>query len=743
MAARGKARTLLGALLLACPCAFALNPALDVSQYAHTKWTAREGFSRGAIHSIAQTPDGYLWLGTEFGLLRFDGVSRVAWQPPSNQILPSNNITKLLAARDGTLWIGTTKGLASWKAGRLTQFAELAGLITGSLFEDHEGTVWVGGWAVSGGRVCSIQKGSVQCSEGDGRFGFGVLDWHEDSKGNLWAGVRTGVWRWKPDPPKFIRLPGEAGNTSLAEDDEGELLIGRGDGIRRLVEGNTEAYRLPGTSAKFDLRRFLRDRDGSMWGGTLDRGLLHVHQGRTDIFAQSDGLSGDVVRAVFEDREGNIWVSTTDGLDRFRELPVVNYSTNQGLPNVSGGVITTGDGSVWLAGQGSLTRWNHGKVTIYRERSERGKAGVREIAGSGVPNRFLESLFQDSRGRIWVATPGGIGYLKNDQFISIPAVPGGYIASMAEDTRGNFWIANQDHGLFRLSAQNDVEQIPWASFGRKDYALELAADPLQGGLWLGFYSGGAAWFRDDRVRASYTAADGLGEGRVNQLRFDGEGALWAATEGGLSRLKSGRIATLTSKNGLPCDAVHWTIEDDAESVWLYMPCGLVRVARSELEAWAAAMDRAGPLPDGRGSESGRGSGYILHPTVFDSPDGVRSVADVGTFTPDVAKSRDGKLWFIAEDGISMVDPRQQASAAGAHRAGQSGWQSLPGKALAPAGPRRLDRLHGPQPGCTGTDSVSIQAGGPGQRLERGSQRSRGAVLQPSSPQLPLSRDGCQ
>ncbi|HZE69223.1 MAG TPA: two-component regulator propeller domain-containing protein, partial [Pyrinomonadaceae bacterium] len=114
-------------LLACCSSAFALNPALDVSQYAHTSWKIRDGFSKGSISSIAQTPDGYLWLGTQFGLLRFDGVKNVPWRPTLDQQLPSDTIMGLLVARDGTLWIGTLKGLASWKDGKLTQYTELSG----------------------------------------------------------------------------------------------------------------------------------------------------------------------------------------------------------------------------------------------------------------------------------------------------------------------------------------------------------------------------------------------------------------------------------------------------------------------------------------------------------------------------------------------------------------------------------------------------------------------------------------
>ncbi len=140
-----------------CSCVFALNPALDVSQYAHTSWKIREGFTKGSIRSIAQTPDGYLWLGTEFGLLRFDGVRTVPWQPPPDQHLPSSEIIHLLAARDGTLWIGTSKGLASWKDGKLIQYPELARQRIFKLLEDREGTIWVGH-----ARVSPLPEGSAR-----------------------------------------------------------------------------------------------------------------------------------------------------------------------------------------------------------------------------------------------------------------------------------------------------------------------------------------------------------------------------------------------------------------------------------------------------------------------------------------------------------------------------------------------------------------------------------------------------
>ncbi len=633
---------MLAGLLMAGPCMFALSPALDVSQYAHTAWKIRDGFAKGSILSIAQTPDGYLWVGTGFGLSRFDGVRNVSWEPPPNQHLPSSVISRLIAARDGTLWIGTFNGLASWKNGKLIQYAELAGLQIRALVEDHEGSIWVGTNGPPDGKLCEIRNGSVRCHPEMGGVGHGVFGLHEDGKGNLWAGLEMGVWRWRPAPPEFYSVPGLPNGRmqGMTDGEDGALLIPTTGAVMRPAGEKAQVvYPFPAARQGFHVLRMLRDRDGGLWVAPAGRGIVHIHQGRTDVFSESGGLSGDDIYDLFEDREGNIWVGTINGLDRFRELPVVTYSRNQGLSEIPwAGLIATKDGSIWFATLDGLNRLNQAQVTVYGRHPAR--AGVREIAGSGLPDEGLGALFEDSRGRIWVSTATGIGYMENDRFIPA-AVPGGFVGALTEDKSGNLWIANRDLGLFRLSPRNELQRIPWAAFRHKDPAVALAPDPLRGGLWLGFSRGGVAWFRDGQVYSSYSGADGLGEGRVNDLRFDDGGALWIATESGLSRLKNGRIARLTSRNGLPCDAVQWTIKDAAQSVWLMMPCGLVRVARSELEAWAVAADK---------------TGRTVRATVFDSSDGLRTLAVVGDYTPRAAESPDGKLWFIAPDGISVVDP---------------------------------------------------------------------------------------
>jgi len=634
---------LLACLLLAwCPYAFALDPALDISQYAHTAWKIREGFFKGTPVAIAQTPDGYLWLGTEFGLLRFDGVRYVPWLPPVGQALPSNYIRSVLPARDGTLWIGTSRGLASWKAGKLTNYRELDAQAIWSLLEDREGTVWVAGQGNPLGKLCAIRSGNLRCYGEDGRFGQYIDTLYEDRGGNLWVGGIAGLWRWKPGPPKFYPMPDRV--RALMEGDNGALVVVTYSGIRQLVEEKLTAYPLPAADLRFTPNGILRDRDGGLWIGTVERGLVHVHHGRMDVFERSDGLSGDFIESLFEDREGNIWVATLDGLDRFRDLAVSTISIKQGLSNSAVmSVLAARDGSVWLGTLNGLNRWNNGQITVYRNAKSRAGSAqasnfrVREITASGLPDDTIESLFQDFRDRIWVSTRRGVAFLENGRFTPVSSVPGG-VEAMAEDYSGNLWLS-QRASLFHLRGGKVVEQIPWARLGQREQARSLVADPAGEGLWLAF-PGNVVYFKSGQIRASYTVADGLGKGHIRDLQLDQEGTLWAATETGVSRLKGGRVASLTSKNGLPCDDAHWVMEDEDHSFWVYTACGLVHLARSELDAWAAAKE----------------PGRRVQLTVFDSSDGVRSHEGTTGYSPSVARSTDGKLWFLPWDGVSVIDP---------------------------------------------------------------------------------------
>ena len=616
----------------------ALDPSLQVSQYGHTAWAARDGFSLGAIFAITQTPDGYLWLGSEFGLYRFDGVSAVPWQPPDGHQLPDKPYA-LLVTRDGTLWIGTFAGLVSWDGSKLTQYPEIGRQFVTSLLQDREGTVWVGTLFDSpgtrAGRLCSIRSGRAQCNGEDGAFGSFVWSLLEDSSGTLWAGAESGIWKWKPGPPKRYAMPGmRVGD--LVMSDEGQPLIGvRGAGLKHFVADKLESYaihRATNQSAllpdrEIDSNKLLRDRDGGLWVGTQQRGLLHIHSGRTDVFAKSDGLSGDIACSLFEDREGNIWFASSRGLDRFRELPVTTFSTKQGLSSEYPSSLVAGnDGSIWVASLDGLTKWRKGETAVFHK-------------ANGLPDDVVNSLFEDHRGRLWATFPRRrVSYFQGGKFVSVAGLPSDEVYSIGGDDRDNLWLSGSK-GLSHMRGGRILETFPWSAMGRHQQAKVVVPD--KGGVWLTFWiEGGVLYFKDGQVRESYTAANGLPGGEVAGLRMDQEGALWAATQhGGLSRIKDGQVATLTTRNGLPCETIHWSIEDKYRSLWLNTACGLVRITRTELDKWIAD------------------SKLRIETTQWDAADGVgiRAVSPA-YYNPPVARASDGKVWFLGAEGISVVDP---------------------------------------------------------------------------------------
>ncbi len=613
------------AILLSCASgAFALNPALDVSQYAHTAWTIRDGFFSSPVSSIAQTPDGYLWLGTESGLLRFDGVRVVRWEPRGGGSLPSTSIKNLLVSHDGRLWIATSAGLASLKDDRLVSYPELAGELVASLAEDSATrTVWAGTIGIPRGRLCAI-RGAVECVAEDGRLGVGVFSLFADA-GTLWVGAASGLWRWTPgDPIRYAPIPNIK---DLVKVSDGRLLAVTSNAVSQLVGDRLESYPIAGIDRLPGGLKLLSDREGSIWIATR-AGLVHVHDRRVDRFKQLNGLSSDQVGAIFEDREGNVWVATTEGLDRFRELAVTRLSGGQGIPaDLTSSVLRARDQSVWIGTADGLVRWKDGQTKIYRHRA-------------GLPDDRIGTVFEDSVGRIFAATLGGMAVFDQERFALIRSLSTRVVYGIAEQRSGEFWISDQENGLIRLVAEQVVSRTPWPALGHNDHATALVFDRTRAGLWLGFYNGGVTFVQDAITRESYGIADGLGGGRVSQLWSDADGAIWASTAAGLSRIDKKRITTLTAKNGLPCDSVHWTIEDADRSLWLSMPCGLVRISSDELAAWRAGASRS------------------VKVTVFDSSDGVRNLATPIGFSPPATRTTDGRLWFATPNGVGLVDPRR-------------------------------------------------------------------------------------
>src|SRR4029453_11118603 len=322
-------------------------------------------------------------------------------------------------------------------------------------------------------------------------------------------------------------------------------------------------------------------------------------------------LSSDQVYALFEGSEGSIWVATSEGLDQFRELPVTSLPVKQGLSSpTTNSVLAARDGSIWIGTTRGLYRWDHGRMTVDQGRSN-----------FALADTEIQSLFEDERGRIWVSSFSGLAAFGKGKFTAVPSVPAGSKNAITGDNHGGLWLSlfgtANNYSLTHLVASKITEQVPWQNLGGGP-GTGLLPD-ANGGIWTGLLSGGIAYFRAGQILNLPLSDDGAGARKVLDISRDRGGTLWAATENGVSRITDTGVATLTTANGLPCKAVHWIIEDDLSSYWLYTPCGLLRITRTELEAWIAEPKRS------------------IQVTTFDAAVGGRLVRVLKGFGPGVTR----------------------------------------------------------------------------------------------------------
>jgi signal transduction histidine kinase/ligand-binding sensor domain-containing protein len=645
------------AFVLATRPALALDPKARITQYRHTAWRVPEGPFESAPNAIAQTTDGYIWIGTDTGLLRFDGVRFRRWTPPADTRWSSTGIVSLLGASDGTLWIGTAIGLLSWKNGHLQE--HVSGRIS-AILEDRQRRIWVarsrmlrerdlGVPTAQTGGVCQIVGDHPGCIGGDDRMRlFTAHALSEDVEGNLWIGAPNQLMRWH-DGSFDTYLRKDLGESSLlsvygiAAGVDGSVwaAIPRdGFGVFQMVNGSPQRTVLPGINTAQVMSLFI-DRDRSLWMGTSGQGVYRATGERVDHFASEHGLSSNAVNRLFEDREGNLWVATSKGLDCFRDSPVVTFSTTEGLAAgvFVGSVVASDDGTVWVASRGSLDGLRGDTVTSIR-----------------FPDRTFTALWQDHAGRLWIGFENLLTVYERGQLRAINRLDGsplGTPAAIIEDRDRNVWVSTEvgssERKLFRIEDLRVREE-----FGRDRVPLvrRLAADPT-GGIWLVFDNGNLGHFQGGKLEmfplpqptapgavppGSTTTFTGS-ENRFPSLTIDPDGSVWVATWSGLVRWKDHQTQMLTSRNGLPCDEIVSAIRDSQATLWLYTKCGFIGIADSELEQWWRQPDRAVQT-------------HVLD--VFDGavlPQGPRRIQ------PAVAKSPDGRLWFVNGTVLQMIDPR--------------------------------------------------------------------------------------
>ena len=621
--------------LVFCSSALALAPNRRISQYAHTAWRIQDGFFSGAPQAITQTADGYLWIGTEAGLVRFDGIRFVPWTPSNGKALPSSGIHSLLGTSDGSLWIGTSRGLAHLSKGELFTFPGEPAFVE-TIVQDSAGTVWMTRSQVrdAEGSLCEVAGSALRCHGAADGIPFSYAQpLFSDLHGNLWIGSSTGVCRWKPGDAKtyivnaLTRVQGLAGVSAIARGDDGSVLVGmrqqgNGLGLQEFREGVWRGYVLPGLDGPgIHVSTLLRDREGDLWVGTANNGLYRVHAGQADHFGSTDGLSSDAVQGLYEDREGDLWVATARGIDRFHDTRVVSYSIREGLTSEDvDSVLASRDGSVWIGNLRALDVLRNEKFNgIGRQK--------------GLPGTLITSLFEDQKGRVWVGVDRGLTIYENARFRWITKPDGGplgVVTAIAEDADQNVWVATTEPALFRVQDLAVREEIKPPQIPR---VLSLAADPKDG-IWLGLSNGNLARYRRGQLEMMTT--NGPGNFSVRNLLVDADGSVWWVTQEGLFRWKTGTVRKLNSHNGLPCDDVFALVRDGHGSLWLDTQCGLVAIDSAELERWWQQPD------------------LKLRVKTLDVFDGAQP--GLTNFRPEVSRAPDGKLWFANENILQVVDP---------------------------------------------------------------------------------------
>ncbi len=613
----------------------ALDPSRQISQYAHTAWRVSDGFFNGTPQAIAQTADGYLWIGTEAGLVRFDGVRFVPWSAPNGQHLPSARIHSLLGTRDGSLWIGTSRGLVKWSHLKLTVIQGGSAFIE-SLVEGPQGRVWVSRSQLHdhAGPLCEVAEDTLHCHGASEGIPFAFAQpLFGDPQGNLWFGSSLGVGRWASGEVKTFTPKALRGNdllrgiTAITSGADGSILAGvertgRGLGLQQLTQGEWKDYSLPQLNgAQLGVTALLRDHNGGLWIGTANSGVYHVHAGKSEHFGGADGLSSDSVQGFFEDREGNIWVATSRGIDRFHDTPVVSFSIREGLTSEDAdSVFAAHDGTVWIGNLEALDFLRQGRLSSIAKRN-------------GLPGRLITSLLEDHQGRLWVGIDNGLAVYDHGQFHSINKPDGkslGIVTAIIEDIDHNIWASVTQPALFRIRDLKVADELVPPQVPR---VVSMAPD-VSDGIWLGLSSGFLALFRDGHLESLPTHRPP--DHAIRNLLVEPDDSVWGATQDGAFLWREGKEQILDSHNGLGCDDVYTVLQDNNGSLWLDTQCGFIVIAPSEIHRWWQQPDAQ------------------LKLRALDVYDGAQP--GLTNFRPEGSKAPDGKLWFANENILQVVDP---------------------------------------------------------------------------------------
>jgi len=626
---------LLSLLALACYTSllFALNPQTAIDEYGKRLWTSDQGLPQNSILAIAQTSDGYLWLGTQAGLVRFDGITFQVFSS-KNSPIKNNDVLALVEDKEGSLWIGTFgAGISRYKDGKFTNFGRNEGLtdeVVRCLFVDWHGTLWIG-TRTSG--IFSFKNNQFQhYSTKDGLANDFVRSISEDSDGNLWIGTENGLSIFKNGKfTKYTTADGLANNSirCIFKDSYDKIWIATDSGLSQFQNGHFQSGIQDGKLLNESVRYITEDRNRNIWVAT-DGGLDRIQNGKVSTYTQQESSITDPIVALYEDREGNFWIGTDGGgLLQLKDLKFRNYGVSEGLPDSTVySVLQDHEGTIWVGTRaGGLLRWKGADKKFY-------------TTSDGIAGNTIFALFEDSNGDIWVGTRGaGINVIRHGKvsdFKLQKELSNQTVRCILKTRDGSFWIGTNS-GLNRWK-DGAITTYTTKDGLSNDFIHSLMED-RDGTLWIGTFRG-LSFYKYGKF-SQINASEKLASVSVWTIEEDPDGAIWASTYGGgLFYILNGKVTQFSALNGLFEDTILSMIQDNDQNFWMCTYHGIYKVSKKELLDIVHGRDRQ------------------VRSVVYDAYDGMKSSEGVGGVQPSAWKTSSGKLLFLTVKGITEIDPRK-------------------------------------------------------------------------------------
>ena len=600
-------------------------------------WQTEHGLPENIVNAIAQTRDGYLWCGTTHGLARFDGVNFKVFNALNTPELGSARIRQLFVDRHGVLWISVFEGsLVRFKDGCFTAFAlpprESTARTILLITDDDSGALWV---TVEDGAVLRFANGQFElASEKWSPAKRTVFQVYGDAQGRPW--VTTPLSLSRLEGGKLVpKLQGtKLGQYEfLCPSRSGGWWIETGGRVRLWRDGEWIADAGEWARPDRHVEASLEDRRGRLWVASMGKGLYcYQTNGPMLQLTVKEGLGSDLVRALFEDAEGNLWLGTRPGgLNRVRPALFKTYGRKQGLATDLVTAICEGrPGELWVGTDGDgVDRLNLESGAVDHFDREQGLVG-----------RHVRTLLLDRKGTFWLGSwPGGLYRLDGETFVPVRDFPGRDIGLVClfEDSKERLWLAQRT--LNRLVRFENGAAIG-IDLPNPAPALDLSVitEDAEGTIWAGTDGSGLFRWKNGQCRR-FTRQDGLSSDIIRALHAEPDGGLWIGTvDGGLCRLKNNRFVACTTRDGLVDDVINYIADDGRGYYWLTSFQGICRVPKAELNAFA---DGARPR---------------IQCASYGKSDGLPALECPGGFQPAGCRTRDGRLWFPTIKGLVVVDP---------------------------------------------------------------------------------------